>query len=284
MRTILAGLLAALACAGCRSASTEPEPASKADLIARREEKLRPKDPNPPGIYDFDLNAPTDASTADLETSAKVMIDRATSYGYKGITSRVIQDTTGSRIRVSCATSMTTEMRKILRLLGVVAGQKAEIRGSYLQTKAEREQHLYSAEKNTAPQDAKWYTYLDTRERDSYVPYPRLLKNEPVLSPPDLRGPKIYPSGSITYEADLAAAEKKLASWILETFLIDGEIIEVSLKVEKAKKGALSFEPDRLIFLIRDDSGTLEHCLKYPMPLRLTPTKYFARDGTYLPF
>lgn len=262
MKAQLTLLVAVLACAGCKSPSTANTTKYEDPMLTRLKEKQRKDGPVP----ELDLKAPADATAADLEATAKAMTDRAASYGYKGVTAQVTQDGAAARVRLSCPTGITKEMRKVLRMMGTIGGRQVEIRMHYRESQAEREQNLYTPENKKTPPGAKWYqqfSFADPEEEfgmgRSWGGGPRLLMDEPVLRPPALRGPAIdYQSYS--FETDVQ--ETGTPNWKFGVLVVDERIFAESLRSYPGAKTKLRLH-------VSDDSGAVGHCLKFPMPLRL---------------
>lgn len=268
MKLYIAIILAVVGCSGCRYSPPATEVPYESYFAREAREKAERDAPVP----QLDLNAPSDASVEDIAATAKAMAARSESYGYKGVTAQVIRDESGPRIRLSCPTGITKEMRTVLRTMGAVSARRVEIRLHYNETQAEREQQLYTWEKKTTPPGAKWYLPYSVYDPEGVtrlgasIGGPRLLLDEPVLRAPDLQGPRVEDRFT-SYE--FVPPRSGIPNWQWGVFLVDGQIITESLRAYSGSKAMRVY--------VGDYDGPLGHCLKFPMPLRLEPTRSTTR-------
>ncbi len=173
------------------------------------------------------LTGPKDAKESSLSSAARALSSRCKTYGYQGVTAKVIDRNGGKEIQLSISPRFTKEMQERIQQLSALAGKKVEYRVSYTMTAAQKEQYSPKGSNlKNAPKGAIWYWNFSTSEwkRTTYV---NLLRTGIVLRTKDLSGIKSDNSFGEYYEVS-SSGLKKLKGMTREKLrlVVDGQVMD----------------------------------------------------------
>jgi len=213
------------------------------------------------------LNPPEEADPKVVAEAAKILEKRIEAYGYKEVAVTVAE----GKIRVSCGTGVTEEMRQRISVIARWQAQSVEFAVIRLLSATEKEQYV---EGKTAPAGTRW---IRSVEEDGRA-FPWVLVSEPAI---------IVVKGPVKPES--VKIPKKWAAVIKESRWRGGGVVPVIDGVTPAATwwaGKMMTSPDRwrdYYVTNKDGSCTwfpnsilLEAILANPLPIRLsmvTPKK-----------